>query len=106
MFAFHQQITQLKIDNNPYARAFRDSISSPDGFGLKKKGGHYSQRKLSSPASRTRNARGSESASSLSSGQPSPASSPQRHRPDTPIPTTQSPSTCYNSATSLESGEL
>ena len=33
------QITQLKIENNPYARAFRESIPS-DGHTPERKGGH------------------------------------------------------------------
>ena len=34
------QVTQLKINNNPYARAFRDTLPSSGG---RKSGGHYRQ---------------------------------------------------------------
>lgn len=37
---FFAQVTQLKINNNPYARAFRDSLPSTGG---QKTGGHYRQ---------------------------------------------------------------
>lgn len=35
------QITQMKIDHNPYARAFRESIPSDDGYTPERKGGHF-----------------------------------------------------------------
>ena len=69
-------MTQMKIDHNPYARAFREGDQS--GLHPEKKGGHYERFRKSSSTSPSHKKRG-KSSSSLA---------------------------CSTSATSMDSGEL
>lgn len=92
------QITQLKINNNPYARAFRESIPG-ESSGLERKGGHYKDRDFShSPTHIYQENTGSGSRLSSKSS-PTPGSSPRRAE----TPTTTTGNVC-SSNTSVESG--
>ena len=90
------QITQLKINNNPYARAFRESIpceSTGDG----RKGGHYRDREYSNSPSHEHTS-GRRRATSRSS--PTARLSPRRAG----TPSSHTGSKC-TSNTSVESGK-
>lgn len=93
------QITQLKINNNPYARAFRETIQG-DLNGTERKGGHYREREVShSPHHANQDRVGGRSRAS-SGSQRSPTSSPKRA--DTPSFNAGNKCT---SNTSVESGK-
>ena len=78
----NEKITQLKIDHNPYARAFRESIPSEAPEQAPRIGGHAKRIKSVTAAN-----------SHIVSSSPTPSRS-------------TSPQSTSNSFTSLESGEL